>query len=183
MTYKFSQFTKRIGEIEEWLKAELGKIQTGRASAGLLDSIRVDSYGAKTPLNQVASVANEDARTLRITPWDTTMIQAIYRAIEEANLGLSLSSDEQGVRVAFPELTTETREKYVKMVKNKLEEARVSLRQERDDVRKDIQKQEKEGGMSGDEKKRAEEELEKIVKDGNGRLDTLAEHREKEIRG
>ena len=183
MLYTFTQFQKNITETQEWLKKELANIQTGRANSAFLDGLFIESYGSNVPVTQVANIGNEDARTLRIVPWEAKNAKAIFRAVEELNLGLSLSIDDKGVRVVFPELTTETREKYVKLVKNKLEDARVSLRQERDEVWKDIQKLEKDGDMSEDEKKRAKDEMEKLTKEANEALDALAERREKEIRG
>lgn len=183
MAYDFKAFKQKIAETQDWLKGELASIQTGRATAMMLDSIRVDSYGSKMPINQVASITTEDARTLRIVPWDTDMIQTIESAIRDGDLGLGVSVDDQGLRVSFPELTTETRDRYVKLVHAKREEARVSVRGARDDVWNDIQRQEKSGDISEDEKFTYKEEMEKITKEGNEELEAISSRKETEIKG
>lgn len=183
MDYDFSDFKKGAEETKEWLKKELLSIQTGRATPAILDNVLVSSYGAKVHINQVASITVEDARTLRVIPWDTDSIQNIEVAIRDADLGVGLSVDEKGVRVSCPELTTETREKYVKVVKQKLEEAKVSLRNERDEVWNDIQKKEKEGETGEDDKFRFKDEMEKIAKEANEKLDGISSKKEKEIMG
>jgi len=183
MAYDFKTLQKNIDDTKEWLKSELSTIQTGRANPSMVDSVLVDSYGTKVQIKEVGSVSVEDARTLRITPWDTDSIRSIEVALRDADLGFGISSDEVGVRVAFPELTTETREKYIKSVHSKLEEARISIRGIRDDVWNDIQKMEKGGEVGKDEKFNLKEKMEEIVKKGNSKLEEVAEHREKEIRG
>ena len=109
MAYDFKPFEKRIKEISERLVRELGSVRTGRAAPAILDGIQVESYGTRVPITQVANISVEDARTLRISPWDTAQAKEIEKAITLANLGLSVGSDEKGVRVFFPELTSERR--------------------------------------------------------------------------
>ena len=133
------------------------------------------------PISQVASLSTEDARTLRITPWDASQVKEIERAITLANLGVSSAVDDKGLRVFFPELTSERREQLLKISKQKLEEARVALRGERDKVWSDIQAKEKDGKLSEDEKFRAKDEMQKLVDEGNKKLEELAERKEKEI--
>lgn len=181
--YDFSHFKSKVQEIGNWLKKELASIQTGRATVAFLDDIRVESYGTQMPINQVAGMSVEDARTIRIAPWDKTQVQAIERAITTANLGVSAITDDAGIRVLFPELTTETRQKYAKMVGQKLEEARVSVRRERDEVWTAIQNQEKDSTISEDAKFKSKEQMEKLVKEANDMLDTMATRREDEIMG
>jgi ribosome recycling factor len=164
-----------------WLSNEYLGIRTGRATPTLLDSIRVDSYGSKVPINQVASVNIEDARTLRIAPWDTSQIQAIEQAIAKADLGVSASVDEKGLRVSFPELTAERRGVLQKLIKDKLEHARISMRGARDETWGDIQKKEKEKEISEDEKFRFKDEMQKLVDEGNATLDDIAKRKEEEI--
>lgn len=181
MSYNFSNLKQKIKDVEEHLKNEYLGIRTGRASPALLDSIRVESYGSKLPVNQVAAISIEDARTLRISPWDNTQIKEIEKAITNSNLGVSISVDDKGIRIFFPELTSERREVLIKLVKEKLEGARISLRGERDHTWTDIQNQEKEGGMGEDEKFRYKDEMQKIVDDANNALEAVAERKEKEI--
>lgn len=181
MAYNFTTFKDSIKDLEEWLKKEFSSIRTGRATPTILDGVRVEAYGSLSPISQVASVAIEGARSLRIAPWDMSQVKAIEKAIITSNLGLSVSVDDKGLRVTFPELTTESRTAFVKMAKQKLEEARVTLRTEREKVWDDIQAQEKEGGMGEDEKFRLKNDMQKIVDEANKKLEELAEAKEKEI--
>lgn len=181
MAYNFTEFKKRIDEITLWLQKELSAIRTGQATTALLDGVRVDSYGTKTPLNQVANITTEDPKTIRITPWDGSLTQAIEKAIMVADLGVSTAVSDAGVRVIFPELTTERRQLFVKNAKGKVEEARISVRNERNDVSSDIQKQQKDGELSEDDAKRDKEEMQKIVDAANKKFDSFLEQKEKEI--
>lgn len=179
--YDFKNLKTSIEETITHYKEELSAIRTGRAAPALLDAIRVDSYGTKVPLNQIASVTTEDARTLRVSPWERDAINQIEQAIKEADLGVSLSSDEKGVRVCFPELTSDRRTQLIKLTNTKLEESRITLRRHREDVWSDIQKKQKEGELSEDEKFSSKEEMEKIIKEGNKQLEELAEKKEQEL--
>ncbi len=181
MAYNFSDFKKRGAAVEEWLKKEFSSLRTGRANPALLDGVFVESYGAKVPLPQVGSVATEDPRSLRVSPWDPTQVKHIEKAIAAADLGVSVMSDERGVRVIFPELTSERREQIMKVAKTKLEEARVSLRMERDKVKSDIEKQKKENKLTEDDEKRGKLEMQKVVDEANAKLEALLEKKEKEI--
>lgn len=179
--YDFSSLAQKIDETKEWLKKEYAGIRTGRATPAILDSIRVEAYGSLMPLNQVATVTVEDARTVRVAPWDQSQVRIIEKAIEAAALGVSLATDEKGVRVNFPQLTSERREQLLKLTRAKLEEARVALRKDRDHVWTDIQKKEKDGDMSEDDKFRAKEEMQKHIDKGNTELEALAAKKEKEL--
>jgi ribosome recycling factor len=172
---------KRFTEIIEWLDKEFSTIRTGQATPTLLDSIRVESYGAMLPLNQVGSVGIEDARTLRISPWDASQVKAVEKAITEADLGLSVVTDSSGVRVIFPELTGERRQQLVKLAKSKLEDARVSVKAVRDDLMKGIDAAEKAGEMSQDDKFAAKEEAQKVVDATNRALEARFAEKESEI--
>lgn len=181
MAYDFSSLKKRTGEVVQWLKDEYTGIRTGRATPTLLDRVLVEAYGGKLPVSQVGSISVEDARTLRVSPWDATLVKAIEKAIITADLGLSVATDEKGCRVSFPELTSERRGMLVKLLKEKLEEGRVSLRKSRDEVWNDIQKKEKEGTMSEDEKFRYKDEMQKIIDGAGNNLEETAARKEKEI--
>lgn len=183
MAYNFKPLEQKIKESEEWLRKEYMTIRTGRATPSVLDSVRVESYGALMPVNQLANITVEDARTLRILPYDASQGKEIEKAITKGNLGLSVSADSHGVRVFFPELTSESRQTLMKLVGEKLEQARKSLRASRDDVWSDIQKQEKDGKISKDEKFRYKDDMQKRVDDGNKTLDDIAERKEKELTG
>jgi ribosome recycling factor len=181
MTYDFNLLKKKIKDVEEWLKREQQQIRTGRATPALLDNVSVDVYGSKMNLNQLGSMGTEDPRTLRITLWDASQVKAVEKAIQAANLGVSVAVDDKGIRVSFPELTSERRVSLTKIAKEKLESARISLRKLRDEAWEDIQKKEKLGGMSEDEKFRFKTEMEKLVQEANKTLDDLAARKEKEI--
>jgi ribosome recycling factor len=172
---------KRFTDIVEWLDKEFSTIRTGQATPTLLDGVRVESYGAMLPLNQVGSVGIEDARTLRISPWDASQVKAVEKAIADANLGLSVMADSSGVRVIFPELTGERRQQLVKLAKSKLEDARVSVKAVRDDIMKAIDAAEKSGDMSQDDKFTKKEEAQKLVDAANRALEARFGEKEAEI--
>jgi len=179
--YDFKKLSKEIEVTTEHFKNELASIRTGRAAPALLDAVRVDSYGTKVPLNQVGSVTIEDARSLRVTPWEIDAVNQIRQAISDANLGVSVSSDGKGVRVTFPELTSDRRTQLIKLTNTKLEEARIAIRKHRENVWDDIQKIQKAGDMSEDDKFRSKDEMEKLIKAGNDTLEKLAEKKEVEL--
>jgi ribosome recycling factor len=181
MAYNFKPFEGRIKEVTERLTKELAGVRTGRATPAILDGIQVESFGTRMPISNVATVAIEDARSLRIAPWDAAMSKEIEKAITLANLGLSVGADEKGVRVFFPELTSERRVQLLKLAKEKIEEARTSLRKMRDEVWSDIQKQEKDKKMGEDDKFRAKDEMQKRVDAANKAFDEVLVRKEKEI--
>ena len=172
---------QKLNEVKEWLQKEYAGIRTGKSSPALLDSIRVESYGSHMPVNQVANISTEDARTLRVSPWDSSMISAIERAIQDADLGVSLATDSSGVRVIFPELTIERRAQLQKLAKSKLEDARIRVRAVRDDVMKNIDKSEKDGDISEDQKFTQKDAAQKAVDETNRALESLFDKKEVEL--
>ena len=183
MQYNFSNFKAELKKVEEFLGKEYNQINIGRASPMVLDGVSVESYGSFVPLKNVASVSIEDPKTLRIAPWDKTQIKGIEKAIAGANLGLSVATDDQGIRVVFPQLTTETRQTLVKVLREKLEESRITVRRERETVLNDIEGKKKEGKLTEDEMFRAKEELQKIINETNSNLEATFEKKEKEVMG
>ncbi|MEK9181445.1 MAG: ribosome recycling factor [Patescibacteria group bacterium] len=183
MQYNFSNFKIELKKVEEFLGKEYSQLNIGRASPMVLDGVSVESYGQRVPLKNVASVSIEDPKTLRIAPWDKSQIKEIEKAINAANLGLSVATDDLGIRVIFPQLTTETRVTLVKVLKEKLEESRITVRRERENVWKDVEAKEKEGKLTEDEKFRAKEELQKIIDAVNNNLEVNFEKKEKEVMG
>lgn len=181
MSYNFSNFKIRSEEIRQWLASEFSGLRTGRATPQFLDTIIVDSYGSKMPVKHVAAVSIEDPRTLRVSPWDASQIRAIQSAIEQANLGVSVAPDSTSLHIIFPTLTEERRKMLIKLMKEKLEEARVSLRKEREKVWNEIQEKEKEGEISEDDKFKAKDELQKLVDESNKKMEEMADKKEKEI--
>lgn len=181
MSYAVKNFVTRGEGIVQWLEKEFASIRTGRATPMLLDLVQVESYGTRVPMQQVGSISVEDARTLRISVWDQSVIKAVEKAITEADLGVSLVTDSTGLRVIFPELTSERRVQLMKIAKAKLEEARVSIRGIRDEEIKKIDSMQKSAEISEDQKFTAKEELQKKVDFFNNALGNLLELKEKEI--
>lgn len=181
MAYNFNSFKEAVKAKEVWLAGEFSGLRTGRVTPAILDSVQVESYGSRMPIAHVAAVSIEDAKTLKITPWDTSMVKAIEKAILAANLGVSAVPDSVGIRLSFPDLTEDRRKALAKIVNTKLEEARVAIRHERDKTINDIQAKEKAGEITEDERFRFKEELQKLVDATNKNLDTIAEKKEAEI--
>lgn len=181
MAYDFKPLEAKLTGAKDWLGKEYKGLRTGRATPAILDGIMVTAYGSQTPLKQVGNVGIEDARTLRITPWDAGLVKDIERGIVAANLGLGTATDAAGIRVTFPELTGERREQLVRAAKQKLEEARMTVRVARDESWRHIQDAEKEGGMSEDEKFRLKDELQKKIDTCNEELEKLFEAKETEM--
>ena len=180
--YDFKQFDKELEEAVSWLKKEMSSIRTGRATVTLLDSVFVEAYGSKMPLNQVASISQEDPKTLKITPFDFSQSKAIEKALTDADLGVSVSNSSTGIRVIFPELTSERREILIRQAKQKTEDARVSVRAKRDEIKKDLTEKKKNGEISEDEERRYESQMEEKVEETNKKLESLLEDKEKEIK-
>jgi ribosome recycling factor len=174
-------FATKLTAASDWLSGEYAAIRSGQATPALLDAIKVESYGTKVPVNQVASVGIEDARTLRVSPWDTESIAAVETAINDANLGVSVATDSTGLRIIFPELTGERREQLLKLAKGKQEEARVRVRAARDDEMKRIEAAQKSGELSEDEAFAAKEAAQKAVEESNQRLDAAYHQKETEL--
>lgn len=173
-----SKLKTGITHVEEWLKNELQSLRTGRASPMLLDSIQIEVYGSMMKLPQVASVTVEDARSLYVSPWDKGQLKAIEKAITVADLGVGVGSDDKGVRVSFPELTTERRGQLIKLLGAKLEDARISLRGERTKAMEEIEGND---DLSEDAVRSAKDEVQKLIDAGNKKLEEQAEKKEKEL--
>lgn len=181
MLYDFKTFEAKVAAAKEWLAKEYRGLRTGRASPAVLDSVSVSAYGSMTPLKQVAVIGVEDARTLRIQPYDVGILKDMERAISSADLGLGSSSDGTVIRVTFPELTAERREQLIKIAKGKLEEARTTVRLARDEAWKDIQEKERAGKITEDDKFNHKEEMQKKVDKANEELEKAFENKEKEM--
>ena len=181
VSYNFSPLKKNIDGVQERLRRELATIWTGRATPAILDGIKVENYGSEMPINQLANISVEEARMIRVTPWDISQAKAIEKAIVKSDLGLSVNLDDKGLRIIFPELTSERRQALVKVAKQKLEEAKVSLRSERERIIKDLESQEKVGGMSEDEKFRLKTEMQKMLDEAGRELEGMFGKKEKEI--
>jgi ribosome recycling factor len=179
--FDFSELKEKNKDIENWLSKELSVIRTGRATPAVLDFVQVEVYGSKMSIKELANITVEDAKTVRLEPWDISVGKSIEKAIGSSNLGLSIAPFEKGLRIIFPELTAERREQFVKVVWRQLEEAKVSLRNLRDKTWKAIEEKEKAGGMGEDDKFRLKEEMQKIIAESVKKLEELAKRKESEI--
>jgi len=163
------------------LKDELNTIRTGRASASLFDKIRVDYYGDKSPLSQVATISIPEARLVVIQPWDKALIGEIEKAIQKSELSLNPSNDGKVIRIAIPPLTEERRKELVKQAKGQAEQSRVAIRNIRRDGNDELKKQQKDGLITEDGLKTAEDELQKLTDNFIQEINKILDDKEKEI--
>ena len=165
----------------EVAKNDFSNIRSGRANAGMFNDILVDYYGAPTPLQQLGSIGIPDARTVLITPYDRSAMQAIDKALRESDLGVNPVDDGAVIRVVMPALTEERRKDYVKLARTKAEDARVSLRGVRRKAKDALDKIKKDGEAGEDDVKRAIDELDALTKKHVDQIDALLEGKEKEL--
>ena len=171
----------RMGKSIDSFKHNLSKIRTGRAHPSLLEQITVDYYGSETPLTQVANINIEDARTLTVTPWEKTMIQAVEKAILTSGLGLNPSSAGQVIRVPLPPLTEERRKDLIKIVRAEAEQGRISVRNIRRDAISTIKEYLKEKEISEDEAHKAEDEVQKITDQQIALIESILKEKEVDL--
>lgn len=171
----------RMGKSVESLRSELVKIRTGRAHPSLLDQIMVDYYGNETPINQVANVTVEDARTLAVAPWEKPMVAVVEKAIINSGLGLNPSTAGNLIRIPMPPLTEERRKELVKVVKADGESAKVAIRNIRRDANSDFKDLLKAKDVSEDESRQAEESVQKITDKYVASVDEVIASKEKEL--
>ncbi|TVP75282.1 MAG: ribosome recycling factor [Gemmatimonadales bacterium] len=171
----------RMKESLEAVRREFSTIRTGKATPSILDTVRVEAYGGRVPLNQVASVNTPESTLLMVQPFDRSLIPDIERAILQADLGLNPSNDGAVIRIPIPPLTEERRREYVKVLTKMAEEGRVSVRHARRDGNDEIKALVKEGELSDDEGRRAQEEIQRLTDQFIGRIDEALEVKEKEI--
>ncbi len=163
------------------IKQELAKIRTGRAHPSLLDHIRVPYYGSEVPLNQVANVAVEDARTLAITPWERNMIPVVEKAIMESDLGINPQTAGTVIRVPLPALTEERRRELVKVARHEAEQGRIAIRNIRREANHELKEALKEKLITEDEERRAEERIQKLTDQYIEKIDQLLAEKEKDL--
>jgi ribosome recycling factor len=170
-----------ISKAHDVLKRELSKLRAGRANASLLDGIRVDYYGAQTPLSQMAHVNVPEARLLTVKAWDKAQVKAIEKAIREADLGLNPQTDGDLIRIPIPPLTEERRKDFVKIARKYGEECKVTIRKARHEALDFLTQLDNDGDASADEVERAKKKTEETVAEGTKHVDTMIAHKEKDI--
>ena len=165
----------------EALRREFNTVRTGKASPALLDMVRVDAYGSKMPLNQVASVSSPESRMLIVQPWDKGLMKEIERAIRDAELGLNPSNDGNVIRVPIPALNEERRREMVKTLHKLAEEGRVAVRHARQEANKDIKRRQGEHEISDDDAHREMERIQKLTDEHIAKIDSLLKTKEQEV--
>ncbi len=164
----------------EHLDNELMRIRAGKANVHILDGIVVEYYGTPTPLNQVSNISTPDAKTIMIQPWEKNMIDPIEKALMNSNVGITPVNNGEVIRLIIPQLTEERRRTLVKQVRNEGENARVSIRNSRRDANDEYKKMQKEG-LSEDEAKKAEDQIQKLTDEFTERIDSIVESKEEDI--
>lgn len=177
----FSKLNDEMEQTLSLLEKSLVRVRTGRASVALLDGIRVDYYGTPTPLSQVATLSAPESRLLVITPWDTTAISPIEKAIQKSDLGLMPSSDGKVIRLNIPQLTEERRKELVKSIKKMGEEGKVKLRAQRRDANEALKELKKNNKISEDEMHTAQDEVQKRTDHNIEKIEKILAAKEKEV--
>lgn len=172
---------QKMNKSIETLKADLAKVRTGRAHAGILDHIQVDYYGNPTQISQVANVTLIDARTIGVQPWEKKMVGTIEKAIRDSDLGLNPSTQGDMIRVPTPALTEERRKEMVKLVKVEAENAKIAIRNIRRDANEVLKKLLKDKAISEDEERRSQEDVQKLTDRFVTEVDKLVAEKEKEV--
>lgn len=172
---------KRMMKSIEALKSDLTKLRTGRAHTSLLDHLVVDYYGSEVPISQVATISIADARTLTVTPWEKSMVQAVEKAIISSDLGLNPATSGTNIRVPLPALTEERRKDMIRIVRNEGEAARVAIRNIRRDANSDFKALQKDKEITEDELHRAEEQMQKLTDEFIKEVEKQLEIKEKDL--
>lgn len=172
---------QRMDGAIEALRREFAGVRTGKASPALLDTIRVEAYGSMLPLNQVGTVSAPEARMLVVQPWDKTLIKATEKALRESDLGFNPSNDGAVIRIPIPPLTEERRKEYVKLLHKLTEEARVAVRNVRREANDEVKNHQKDEGLSEDDVRREQTEVQKLTDQYIARIEELMKHKEAEI--
>jgi ribosome recycling factor len=176
-----SEAKEKMAKAVAHAQEEFSAVRTGRAAPALVERIRVDYYGTEVPLRDIAGINAPEARLLVITPYDKGSVKSIEKALQNSDLGINPSNDGQVIRLSFPPLTAERRKELVKVVRQKAEDARVTVRNLRRSARHDLDGMEKEGEINADELERAEKDLEKVTHEQVADIDRLLAHKEQEL--
>lgn len=175
------EFETRMKKAAEALRHNLATIRTGRASPGLVEHLQVEVYGATMPLNQIAGINTPEARLLVIQPYDASTLKPIEKAIQNSELGLNPNNDGRLIRLSFPPLTEERRKELVKLVRHRVEESKVSIRNQRREALDDLKQLETEKLIGEDEHKRAQERIQTLTDRATKELDTIGAEKEAEV--
>lgn len=177
----YQETNEKMGKTIEALEKEMQRVRTGRASANMLDSVKVDYYGALTPLNQMASVAVPESRLITIQPWDASALKEIEKGILKANIGLTPSNDGKIIRISVPPLTEDRRKEIVKIVNKTCEDHKIAVRNIRRDSNEMLKIMKKDGDISEDDQFKAQDKVQKITDEKVALIDSICKDKEKEI--
>ncbi len=177
----YAEYTDRMQKTLDVMQTNFAAVRAGRANAAVLDQIRVDYYGTPTPINQIASIASPDPRTLTIQPWDAGTMKLIEKAIQASDLGINPQNDGRVIRLAFPQLTEERRKELIKQVRKYGEESKTAIRNIRRDAMEDFKAQKKKSEITEDDQKNAEKDMQKITDDYIKSIETLVTKKEQEL--
>jgi len=181
MSDLIDQYKQELDKAIEFLKREINSLRTGRANASILDNIVIEAYGSKVPILQIGSVSVPEPRSIVIEPWDKSILKDLERSLREANLGLGIVNEGTLIRLTVPLMTEENRKELVKILGQKLEQSKQSVRKIRDKIRDVILKEEKEKKISEDEKFKLLKKLDGTVGEYNEKIKKMGEEKEKEI--
>lgn len=176
-----SHIEEKMSKTISVLRENLAEIRAGRANPAILNKIKVDYYGVPTPINQVAGISVPEARLIVIQPWDMSILKEIEKAILASDIGINPNNDGKVIRLAFPELTEERRKDLVKDIKKMAEEAKVAVRSVRRDGIETAKEEQKEGNMTEDELKQAENDIQKLTDKSVEEIDQILANKEKEV--
>ncbi len=177
----YAEYTDRMQKTIDVMLSNFAAVRAGRANAAVLDQIRVDYYGTPTPINQIASIASPDPRTLTIQPWDAGTMKLIEKAIQASDLGINPQNDGRMIRLAFPQLTEERRKDLIKQVRKYGEESKTAIRNIRRDAMDTFKKQQKKSEITEDDLKNAEKDIQKLTDDYIADVDKQVAKKEKEL--
>ena len=177
----YNQIEEKMEKTINVLETNFAEIRAGRANPAILNKVKVDYYGVSTPINQVAGVSVPEARMIVIQPWDISILKEIEKAILLADIGINPNNDGKIIRLTFPELTEERRKEIVKDIKKLSEEAKIAIRAIRRDAMDLAKKEQKDGNMTEDEEKQAEDKIQKLTDKKVAFIDEISSKKEKEI--
>ncbi len=178
---EYKVYEEKMQKSVDSVAADFASVRAGRANAAVLDRIMVDYYGSPTPIQQIASIASPDPRTLVITPWDGSALKLIEKAIQNSDLGINPQNDGKNIRLSFPQLTEERRKDLVKQIRKYAEGGKVAVRNIRRDAMDNFKKQEKKSEITEDEMKQVEKDLQRMTDESCKKLDELLAKKEKEL--
>ena len=181
MAYDFKKLEDKIAGGISHFESETSSLRTGRANPALVEDIKIDAYGTPNPLKNIAAISIENAKTIIVQPWDRSLLESIEKGIAASNIGLRPVVAKDILRVILPDLTEERRQSVIKILKEKLEESRVSVRKARDEVWREIQGLERQKKISEDEKFRLKEQMEDRIKKATLKIEGIAKKKEGEI--